>query len=144
MTPKKPTKPSAIAEKKGPEITKKRGGARPNTGGKRPGAGRPPGVPNKVTASVREAAQVFSDEAVNTLADIMKNDKAPAIARIAASNAILDRAHGRPHQSVEVAGGPMVAADPAALIALSEAMDRSRMERRAIMEKRRQMGFLGD
>ena len=74
----------------------------------------------------------------------MQDGKAPAIARIAASNAILDRAHGRPHQSVEVAGGPMVAADPAALIALSEAMERSRMERRAIMERRRQMGFTGD
>lgn len=36
------------------------------------------------------------------------------------------------------------AADPAALIALSEAMDRSREQRRAIMEKRRQMGFTGD
>jgi hypothetical protein len=94
------TKPTA--EKKAPEITKKRGGPRPNSGGKRPGAGRPPGVPNKVTASVREAAQVFSDEAVNTLAAIMKDGKAPAIARIAASNAILDRAHGRPTQAVEV------------------------------------------
>ena len=36
------------------------------------------------------------------------------------------------------------AADPAALIALSEAMDRSREQRRAIMERRRQMGFTGD
>lgn len=36
------------------------------------------------------------------------------------------------------------AADPAALIALSEAMERSRTERRAIMEKRRQSGFPGD
>ncbi len=143
MTTKKPKVP-VIAEKKGPEITKKRGGARPNTGGKRPNAGRPPGTPNKVTASVREAAKVFSDEAVNTLAAIMKDGKAPAVARIAASNAILDRAHGRPHQSIEVEGGSMVAADPAALIALSEAMERSRTERRAIMERRRQMGFTGD
>jgi hypothetical protein len=143
MTAKK-SKAPVIAEKKEPEITKKRGGARPNTGGKRPNAGRPPGAPNKVTASVREAAQVFSDEAVNTLAAIMKDGKAPAVARIAASNAILDRAHGRPHQSIDVEGGPMVAADPAALIALSEAMERSRMERRAIMERRRQMGFTGD
>jgi hypothetical protein len=101
MTVKKPKAP-VIAEKKVPEITKKRGGARPNSGGKRPGAGRPPGVPNKVTASVREAAQVHSDEAVNTLAAIMQDGKAPAVARIAASNAILDRAHGRPTQSVEL------------------------------------------
>ena len=36
------------------------------------------------------------------------------------------------------------AADPAALIALSEAMDRSREQRRAIMEHRKQLGFTGD
>lgn len=36
------------------------------------------------------------------------------------------------------------AADPAALIALSEAMERSRIERQAIMERRRQQGFTGD
>lgn len=36
------------------------------------------------------------------------------------------------------------AADPAALIALSEAMERSRMERRAALERRRQQGFTGD
>lgn len=36
------------------------------------------------------------------------------------------------------------AADPAALIALSEAMDRSREQRRAVMERRRQQGFTGD
>lgn len=36
------------------------------------------------------------------------------------------------------------AADPAALIALSEAMEKSREQRRAIMEHRKQMGFTGD
>lgn len=36
------------------------------------------------------------------------------------------------------------ATDPAALIALSEAMERSRMERRAVLERRRQQGFTGD
>ena len=97
------TLPPPVGEKKLPEITKKRGGARPNTGGGRPGAGRPPGAANKITASVREAAQVFSDEAVNTLAAIMKDQKAPAVARIAACNAILDRAHGRPTQAIDVA-----------------------------------------
>jgi hypothetical protein len=64
--------------------------------------------------------------------------------RVSAATALLDRGHGRPNVSVTVEGGPMVAADPAALIALSEAMERSRMERRAIMERRRQMGFTGD
>lgn len=38
----------------------------------------------------------------------------------------------------------LAAADPAALIALSESMDRSREQRRAIMERRKQLGFTGD
>lgn len=36
------------------------------------------------------------------------------------------------------------ATDPAALVALSEAMDRSRMERQAVMARRAQSGFTGD
>jgi hypothetical protein len=46
---------------------------------------------------------------------------------------------------VEIEGnGKLAAADPVALIALSEAMERSREQRRAVMEQRRQMGFTGD
>lgn len=150
MTTKKPKAPAVIEKQSTsiktakPKTATKQPGQTAKRGGVRVGAGRPPGVPNKVTASVREAAQEYSEQAINTLAVIMQDSKAPAVARIAASNAILDRAHGRPHQSIEVESGQVVAADPAALIALSEAMERSREERRAIMERRRQMGFTGD
>lgn len=34
-------------------IKKKHGGSRPNTGGPRPGAGRKPGVPNKISGDVK-------------------------------------------------------------------------------------------
>jgi cell division protein ZapA (FtsZ GTPase activity inhibitor) len=71
-------------------------------GGARPGAGRRKGSLNKATACVKEAALVYSEDAVATLASIMTSDEQPAAARVAAANAILDRAHGKPKQSVEM------------------------------------------
>lgn len=46
-----------IVEKKNEPVIKKfgHGGARPNTGGRREGAGRKPGVPNKISGTVKEA-----------------------------------------------------------------------------------------
>lgn len=68
----------------------------PKTGGRKPGSR------NKVTADVKEAAQAFTDDALNTLAMIMRNDNEPAAARVSAANAILDRGHGKPKQSMDV------------------------------------------
>lgn len=70
-------------------------------GGKRDGAGRPKGAVNKATADIREAAQQYSDEALAVLAEVMKAGDSAA-ARVAAANSILDRAHGKPRQSLEV------------------------------------------
>ena len=70
-------------------------------GGARPGAGRRKGSVNKATADIREAASVYSADAVATLARIMQSDDHPAAARVAAANALLDRAHGKPKQAVE-------------------------------------------
>jgi hypothetical protein len=69
-------------------------------GGKREGAGRPPGAANKATTEVREAAQLHTTAAVETLASIMKTSESDT-ARIAAANSILDRAVGKPTQTVE-------------------------------------------
>ena len=63
--------------------------------------GRQKGTPNKATADVKAAAQVYSAEAIKTLAQIMRTGESEA-ARIAAANAILDRAHGKPTQSVDM------------------------------------------
>ena len=71
-------------------------------GGKRQGAGRPKGAVNKATASVREAAQEFTVEALSTLASIMRSESHPAAARVSAASAILDRGHGKPTQSLDV------------------------------------------
>lgn len=79
-------------------------------GGKREGAGRPKGALNKITASVMEAAQIYSEEALGVLASVMRDPEHPAAARVSAANALLDRAHGKPTQSVELDGSLDVAA----------------------------------
>jgi hypothetical protein len=70
-------------------------------GGKREGAGRPKGAVNKATADIREAAQAYTDRALAVLVDVMANGDSAA-ARVAAANAVLDRGHGKPRQSMDV------------------------------------------
>ncbi len=72
-------------------------------GGKREGAGRPKGAVSKATADIREAAQQYSDQALQVLVTVATKGESEA-ARVAAANAILDRAHGKPKQSVETSG----------------------------------------
>lgn len=71
-------------------------------GGKREGAGRPKGAVNKATADIREAAQEYSERALMVLVQVATAGESEA-ARVAAANAILDRAHGKPKQAVDVA-----------------------------------------
>jgi hypothetical protein len=71
-------------------------------GGARPGAGRPKGSQNKVTLELKEAAQVYTADALETLAKICKSSKASDAARVAAACALLDRGHGRPRQQVDM------------------------------------------
>jgi hypothetical protein len=56
----------------------------------------------RLIRDVRLAAREVTQEAINTLAAIMKDQKAPAAARISAAVALLDRAHGRPCQAIDV------------------------------------------
>lgn len=74
--------------------------------GSKPGerrGGRKPGQPNKATADIRSAAQEFSEQALQVLVNVATAGESES-ARVAAANAILDRAHGKPRQSVEVEG----------------------------------------
>ena len=68
-------------------------------GGIRPGAGRPPGTPNKVTASqsktLSECAREYSEEALQTLVSVARSGRTDA-ARVTAAIALLDRAYGKP------------------------------------------------
>jgi hypothetical protein len=72
-----------------------------NVGGRREGAGRKRGVPNKATRDLKELAQLYTTEAVAALAEIINSTEAPAKARVDAAVALLDRGHGRPKQQVE-------------------------------------------
>ena len=149
MNPKKP-KALAVIEKQSKSIkapkskTTKQPGQTAKRGGVRVGAGRPVGAVSPERKALRELAQVHTEDAVGALAGLCTDPTQPGMVRVSAATALLDRGHGRPNVSVTVEGGPLVSADPAALIALSEAMERSRMERKAVMERRRQMGFTGD
>ena len=73
-----------------------------------PGTGRPfpkgvsgnPGGRPKVLGDVQELAREQSPQAINTLAKIMTDEKAPPAARVAAANALLDRGYGKPTQPI--------------------------------------------
>lgn len=73
-------------------------------GGKRPGAGRPKGVPNKATAEIKAYAQQFTAEAVDVWAKCMRDTEAPWQARVAAAAHIVERGHGKPKQEIEHTG----------------------------------------
>ena len=70
-------------------------------GGKRDGAGRPKGAVNKATADIREAAQEYTEQALAVLVEVMTTGDSAA-ARVAAANSVLDRAHGKPGQSMQL------------------------------------------
>src|SRR5262249_46038587 len=75
-------------------------GNRTNRGTFKPGHSGNPGGRPKIAADVKALAMTFTEEAVKTLAAIMRNEKAPLMARAAAANSILDRAIGRPESAL--------------------------------------------
>lgn len=74
-------------------------------GGKREGAGRKKGIPNKSTAEIKELAQQYAPEAIAELARLMKEAESDA-ARVSAIKEILDRAYGKSPQALQVGGDP--------------------------------------
>ena len=76
-----------------------------NNGRFQPGqSGNPGGRPREV-GHVRELARQRTEKAVETLATIMEDTKAPASARVTAAQALLDRGWGRAPQTLNV-GSP--------------------------------------
>ena len=70
-------------------------------GGRRPGAGRPVGSPNKLTRPLKELAALHTEDCIAVLVQLRDHAEAEQV-RLAAANALLDRGHGRPRQEVDV------------------------------------------
>lgn len=82
--------------------------AKSSNRGSKPGerrGGRKAGVPNKATAAIKEIAGQYTEQAVTTLVSILAGGEGiPAAAQVAAAKELLDRAHGKPGQSVDLTG----------------------------------------
>lgn len=72
--------------------------------GRKTGGGSRKGVPNKATADVRALAQEYGEEAVASLAAIMRNGELPPAARVSAAKELLDRGYGKSKESVDLSG----------------------------------------
>jgi len=79
----------------------KQSGSIKTHGGRRSGAGRPLGSPNKNTRPLREAAAMEDAACLATLVFLRDYAQSEQV-RLAAAQAVLDRAHGRPRQELDV------------------------------------------
>ncbi len=70
-------------------------------GGRRPGAGRPLGSPNRLTRPLKELAALQSEACIAVLVELRDHADTEQV-RLAAANALLDRAHGKPRQAVDL------------------------------------------
>lgn len=62
----------------------------------------------KALADIRSLARAHTETAINVLAGIMQEPKAPESARVAAANSLLDRGWGKAVQAITGAdGGPL-------------------------------------
>jgi hypothetical protein len=67
-----------------------------------PGIAPNPGGRPKIPAEVREAAMALTPKAIETLGKIMEDERVPPGVRVTACERILDRALGKPAQTVDV------------------------------------------
>lgn len=58
------------------------------------------------TTHIRHLARPYSPEALEVLVEIMRDTDAPPAARIVAANGVLDRAWGKPKETLELDTGP--------------------------------------
>ena len=70
----------------------------------KPGQSGNPGGRPKEVAEVRELARRHTKKAIATLAEIMLDENAPHNARVAATNSLLDRGHGKPELQHKISG----------------------------------------
>jgi hypothetical protein len=72
-------------------------------GGARPGAGRPKGRKNLLSAELKELAQSHGQAALETIVSVMLTGESGSI-RLAAAKELLDRGYGKPLQQTEIMG----------------------------------------
>lgn len=66
-------------------------------------SGNPKGR-NKSVRFVQELARKQTEASIETLVEIMQDDEQRGTARVAAAEALLNRAWGRPEQAVQISG----------------------------------------
>jgi Family of unknown function (DUF5681) len=88
--------------------------------GFRPGQSGNPTGRGRATLELRDVARTYTEEAVRTLVTIMRSDRSPAAARVAAAQAVLDRAWGRAVQALEHSGPEGSALLPVNLTVLTD------------------------
>jgi hypothetical protein len=76
-----------------------------NTVGFKKGVSGNPSGRSREAIDVRDLARARTAECVATLVQIMRNERAPTIARVKAAQALLDRGWGRPVQEMTGANG---------------------------------------
>ena len=100
------------------------------SGGCRPGAGRPKGVPNRITRPLKEIAAQLGPDAIQEVQRLM-NESTNDVVRLAAARELLDRAVGRPAQSVAVTTGPA--------LTLEQESTANLLELKAYLDERRRL-----
>jgi len=72
-------------------------------GGVRPGSGRPKGRKNLLSAELKELAQSYGQQALETIVNVMISGDSDSI-RMTAAKELLDRGYGKPVQANEITG----------------------------------------
>ena len=91
-----------VPQERGCDMTEKESRSiRKKNGGRRPGAGRPFGVPNKLTRPLKELAALHSEDCIAVLDELRDHAEAEQV-RLQAANSLLDRAYGRPRQELDL------------------------------------------
>jgi hypothetical protein len=71
-------------------------------GGRRIGAGRKKGVPNKLTFELKEAAAKHGDEALKAILQVLRDEETPPNVVVLAAKELLDRGFGKPAQEIDL------------------------------------------
>lgn len=93
----------------------------PKTGGRKKGS------TNRVTADIKALAQTYGPDAIDVLAEIMKDESAPEAARIAAARELIDRGFGKATQPIS--GDPDMPP-----IGITNTVDYSKLSKEALRE----------